>query len=699
MLHRKRTVAVRAALSVALLAVYAAVFYKVYAATWARPHMLVYRIVFITIFFAFLGLHIYLPIRKLYDFIFRHRFLITAIAFVLLVAAKINLSNISVWNYFVQPGEGSDFLGPIFGTSRAIRSDEWAVSLPRTLSYQFCAGEKYNDIIMGTLTPNLATSHLYPSLSALATPFHWGYYFLGMEYGLSFYWCGILLFTLLASNEFFLIISGRKRLLSFMGACALTFSPFFLWWSSVLELTYGLGAMVFIWYFLHTDKRYQRILCGLGVAVFGSAFVCTLYPAWLVPLGYVYLAIIVWCFVKNFDQVKQFRVWDWVIFGLTVALAFAIIATYMYNQSEYVAAVANTVYPGKREVTGGFSLIQMFTYPATAKFGFMGDGINASELSNVFSFYPLPMFLAVYAMVKSKKKDLLLILMLFLSVVFTLYCTVGLPYLVAKLTLMTYSMATRVAPILGVIQIILLVRSVALMQDADCFVPKLPAILIALALGLGTMYLCLRYFEIPNYISLRYSLVLFVLIVFWAFGFMAKCHPRVRQSALALFIAFEIVTGAQVLPIQKGTDAIYSKPLAKAVSEIVEEDPDAKWIALDNWLYADFIAACGASTLNSNNYMPNFSLWQSLFDEQTYAMYNDIYNRYAHVNVALTEGTTTLELQYMDQIKLNINPNDLDLANVSYLVSGQPLNLSGSYECTFQQLYSEAGMYIYEVVY
>lgn len=130
-------------------------------------------------------------------------------------------------------------------------------------------------------------------------------------------------------------------------------------------------------------------------------------------------------------------------------------------------------------------------------------------------------------MVRARKKDLLMILLLCLSVVFTIYCTVGLPYLVAKLTLLTYSMPTRLAPILGVLQIILLVRSVALMQDEDCFVPRLPAILAAVALSGVTMYLCLRYFEIPNYLSLRYSLVLFVLIAFWAFCFMAKCPQRV----------------------------------------------------------------------------------------------------------------------------------------------------------------------------
>lgn len=697
MLHRKRTVAVRAALSVALLVVYAAVFYKVYAATWARPHMLVYRIVFITIFFAFLGLHIYLPIRKLYDFIFRHRFLLTAIAFVLLVAAKINLSNISVWNYFVQPGEGSDFLGPIFGTSRAIRSDEWAVSLPRTLSYQFCAGEKYNDIIMGTLTPNLSTSHLYPSLSALATPFYWGYYFLGMEYGLSFYWCGIILFTLLASNEFFLIISGRKKLLSFMGAAALTFSPFFLWWSSVQELSYGLGAVVFIWYFLHNTKTYQRILCGLGVAVFGSAFVCTLYPAWLVPFGYIWLSIIIWSFVKNFSNIKAFRVWDWVIFGLTVVLALAVVAMYLYNQIDYITAISNTVYPGHREVTGGFTLLDLFRYPASSKFGWAENGINTTEFSSVFSFYPLPTVLALYVMIRARRKDLLMILLLCVSAVFTVYCTVGLPYIVAKVTLMTYSMPARVAPVLGVMQILLLARAVSVMQDEDCFICKIPAAIGAVVLGVVTMYFCGRIF--PNYIGIKFGAMTFAVIVFCAYGFMAKCHPRVRQGALAVFIAFEIATGLLVLPIQRGTDAIYSKPLAQAVSAIVEEDPDAKWIALDSWMVANFCAACGAPTINSNNYMPNFQLWQTLFDQETYESYNEIYNRYAHLNVELTEAETSLELQYTDQIKLNLNYNDLDKADIGYVVSEYSLDDVDSSKYSFQEIYSEAGIYIYKVVY
>lgn len=698
MINRKNT-AIKIVLSALLLVVYAAAVHVVCTYTWGRPHMMAYRLVFVSAFFAFLSLHIFIQIEKLYGFIFRYRFLLAAIVFVVLVAAKVNLSNIGAWNYHVQPGEGSEFVTPIFGVPRTIRSDEWAVSLPRTLSYQFCAGEKYNDIFMGTLTPNLSTSHLYPSLSALATPFHWGYYLLGMEYGLSFYWCGIMLFTLLATNEFFLIISDRKKILSFMGACALTFSTFFLWWSSVLELTFGIGAVVFIWYFLHTEKRYQRILLGFGIAVSGSGFVCGLYPAWLVPFGYVYLALIIWCLVKNFDHVKGFKAWDWVIFALTVILAFAIIGVYMQNQSEYVAAVTDTVYPGKREVTGGFSLFQLFYYPASSKFFLADNGINASEYSSIFSFYPLPTILALYSMIKSRKKDLYMILLLCVSAVFTIYCTLGLPYIVAKLTLMTYSTQFRVIPVLGVIQIMLLIRSIALMEDTDCFVPRIPALLGALVLAGGSLWLCVTVFPVKQYIGVVYGIGIAVLIAFCAYGFMAKCHPKLRQSALILFIVFEMATGMMVLPIQKGADAIYSKPVAKAISAVVEEDPDAKWIVLDSWVIANFSAACGASTINSNNYMPNFELWHTLFDQEEYEANNDIFNRYAHIEVQMVDGETSLELLSADLIKLNLSYEDLDKLGVEYVVSLNSLEDSGGTACTFRELYSGSNMYVYEVVY
>ena len=202
-----------------------------------------------------------------------------------------------------------------------------------------------------------------------------------------------------------------------------------------------------------------------------------------------------------------------------------------------------------------------------------------------------------------------------------------------------------------------------------------------------------------DYITVPYGIAMGLLIFIFAWGFMANTKVVIRNGVIILFILYHLVTGVLVWPVQKGADAIYSKPLAHAISEIVEEDPDAKWIALDNWVISNFCAACGASTITSNNYMPNFALWQSLFDEETYLSYNDIYNRYANMTANITEGETTLTLIQADLVQLDINPDDLKKIDVEYIVSYHELQNSTAYDCTFEELYNEAGMYIYRAVY
>lgn len=701
--ERRRKKLVQSVLTVLLMLVYLAGVFVVYRATATRPHMLMYRLAIVTVVAAFAAMHIFVDIKKIYNFIFQHRFLLAAIAFVILVLAKINFSNIANWNAYVQPGEGSDFITPVFGKARSIRSDEWAVSTPRAFTYQYCAGEKYNSIIMGTLTPNQVTSHISLSLSALATPFYWGYLFLDAEHGLSFYWCGYLLVMLLASNEFFLIITDRKKLLSFSGATALTFSGFYLWWSGISSLTSGMAVVVLVWYFMHTEKRWCRALYGLGVMIFGASFICELYPAWQVVSGYIYLAFLIWALVTNFENIKRFKVWDWVIFGLVLAGVCTIVIAFLLGQREYTEAIMNTVYPGQRVDAGGNALVWQFLYPSNAKFVYDAQGLNTSEYSRAFSLYPLPMFMALFTMIKARKKDLLSIMLLCVAVFYTLYITTGLPMIIAKLTLMTYTMTGRVIPYIDVLQIILLIRSMSLMQDRKCFVPRLPAMLIAVVLSAGTMLICTYVFRTMttavDYITVPYGIAMGLLIFIFAWGFMANTKVVIRNGVIILFILYHLVTGVLVWPVQKGADAIYSKPLAHAISEIVEEDPDAKWIALDNWVISNFCAACGASTITSNNYMPNFTLWQSLFDEETYLSYNDIYNRYANMTANITEGETTLTLIQADLVQLDINPDDLKKIDVEYIVSYHELQNSTAYDCTFEELYNEAGMYIYRAVY
>ena len=669
--------------------------YILYDVCSNRPFLFVYRTGLVCIAYTFVMLHLFCDIKKLYDFIFRYRIAIGVGVFLLLVISKINFSSIGMWNTYIQPGSGSDFNTPVFGSPKPIRSDEWAIGTPKLFTYQYFAGEKINDIIMASPHSNLSASGLQFSLSMLAKPFNIGYYFLGPEYGLSIFWCGMLVFELLMYFEFFLVFSNQKKLLSLMGSFLVTFSSFNLWWSFASAITYGASAVLFIYYFFSSSSIIKRVLFAFLVAVFGAAFVGNLYPAWLVPLGYLYLGIIIWCLIKNYEKIKKLRWFDWLICVVGVFFAFCIIFACLYNQRDYTEAITNTVYPGEREDTGWYSLYKLFLYPVSLKFPFDHTSINTSENGTFFSFFPLPIILSVFSLIKTKKIDFLSIWLIILSIYYTIYCTIGLPYVVAKYTLLTYSTAWRVADILGYIQIILLIRSISTMREFDIFIPKWLAILVSAIIGLLTLKICYKYFS--NYVGIQYLVIVIAFIIAVMFVCMAVRNKKVFISVSVVLSAVIVACGIYVLPIQRGIDVIYEKPAAIETQKIVKNDPDASWIAVDQWVEANFYAACGAKVINSNNYVPNMEMWLKLFPD---GEYEDIYNRYSNMIISLTSEQSVPELIQADLIKLNLNFSELEKLDVKYIASKHEVIIPDEYtDISIECIYVENGIYIYSLNY
>ena len=119
--------------------------------------MTVYRTVILFCIAFFLLLHIIVKIKVFYDIVFRYRYLIAVAVFLVLVANKINFSSVAMYDYHIQPGLGSEFIEPVFGQGRPIRSDEWLVTTPIQLSAQY-PPDPYGNINMiarGTATENM----------------------------------------------------------------------------------------------------------------------------------------------------------------------------------------------------------------------------------------------------------------------------------------------------------------------------------------------------------------------------------------------------------------------------------------------------------------------------------------------------------------------------------------------------------------
>ncbi len=649
------------------------------------------RAVLLILLFGFLGAHCFLDIPQMYRWIFEKRVWISLGLFAFLVLNRYHFSSIGQFDRYIQPGDGSQYVAPVAGQSRAIRSDEWMLGVPRFLSAEYSDYGKYNQIVRAEKTTNLSASGLYRSYSALAQPMDWGFYLFGSEIGLSFRWCFKMVFGFLFSFEFCLILTRKKKLLSLLGASLIWFSSCNMWWSTMNWILAGEAALVFVWYFLEAKDRRKRMLWGLGLAVSASCFlVVDLYPAWQVPAGYLYLMVLVWMIAEHWQEIRSYRWKDWLLTAGCLAFLISIAGVYLLNDMEYLTDIMNTKYPGQRVSYGGRTIQQLLGYLPTFLTS-LEQYANPSEAGRFVSFFPIPWVLALVVFVRSRKKDLLTGLLLAGSTFLSLYCMVELPEFLARISLLTYSTPERTALVLGFAQILLLLAAVSRCEEWEGL--SLPAgICTVLLTGIVTVWYSRQCY--PDYPRWIYFAVLGILVFGALLPVISGFGENLRPWAMAGLSLLLIVTGLRVNPLMCGLDAIRSKPAAEAVAQITEQDSTGKWLAVENIAAGNFLIACGAPAVNSVNYIPNMDLWKKLDPK---GEKEEIYNRYAHIQVFLTEEDTEMELVQADLINLRLSCEDLKKLGITYLFASH--SLDELEDLPVKSLYEENGVYIYKMEY
>jgi len=666
-----------------------------------------YRSVFVFIVLMFVLTHVIVNIRVFYNLLFKYRYVVAVLIFLLLVIGRIHFSSVSMFAFHIQPGYGTELTMPIFGTPNAIRSDEWAVTTPILLSAQHGPEPyaHYNFIARGAATENMPFGMTF-NLATLAFPLSIFYIF-GVEYGFSARWVGMLIMTFMVTLEFMHIVSGKKRLFALAGACVITFSPLFQWWSYIVFIPAGLGTLVCFYYFLQANSKVKRLLLSLGITIFLSMFINNLYPAWQVPAGYLYLGLAIWIIADNWGSVKKLDKFDWGILGLTVVLTAAVVGTYLHAASEYVYGISNTIYPGVRHRTGGGITFSNFTNrmmnggifgPMATERAFVHT--NHSEFGGMYTLFPIPLLFAVFMMVRRKTVDLLSVILIGYSVALGTYVYFGWPEWLARATLMSFSMTSRALDVLLFAQVLLFARALSwlpaekkeLCKRANVIAAACAVVIsagltgVAMAFGFNTVT-----FTYP--IGLMYFLITFVGIAFVLYSIFTFLHnKKVYLAACVYLVVISGMTWMNIHPVMIGLDAIYSKPLASVVSELAV-DKNERWISLDHVFYGpSFLIATGAPTINSTQFYPNLELWHTLDPDRNY---EEVYNRYAHVSVELTAGNTGFELWHADHILLRLSYHDLSTAGVRFIHTTEPLESNDIVEFTL--LYYEGGSRVYSV--
>lgn len=656
--------------------------------------ILFYRsfILFFVVFF--LSLHFVYPVKKIYDFMFKYRWYIGICLLLFVTLFKINGDSMAYYTMTIQ-GDKVDALSyPIFGKIRTIRSDEFLVNNPGIFASVMNnpSFEKYNTILRGTDTLNII-SGVYKGLAMIAyQPWKLIFTILPLENAFSFYFYFVPVFAFLFCMELFYILS-KNKLVAFTGATLTIFSSYFLWWGFPNYLLSGTATIVFFYKFINEKNIKKQIVFGLLMALSFSVFVCNLYPAWQVPVGYVFLVIGIWMIKENFERIKgQSKVQRFIFFG-AMGICVLLVLSYFISTKEYIQIINQTVYPGKRVEYGSNEIGKLLCY-AQSLFFPIKDMYNNSESGVFFCLFPLSTLLSLYYSIKSKKKDLLSILLLIVEIPMIIYTTIGLPPIIAKLLLFTHSTSVRMIDILGFVQVILIVRLLSFYKDEKHIKPIVGGI-VAIAFACESVLICK--YSFLDYLNKYWMILLFILIFFLSFYLMTNYKGKGFKKFEILISLVSICSGLCVRPISIGLSSVYAKPAAQEIKKIVSKDPTSKWVTIGGIETPSFTVMCGAPTINFVNTYPNLKLWHTLDPDKKY---EKIYNRYEHVKVILTQEDTSFALLQNDYITLNLSYKDLKKAKLKYVFTNGDcdIDFNNGY-VKFDKVYDESGVNIYKIKY
>lgn len=644
---------------------------------------------------------------KFLNFIINKRLIIGILIIILFTILKISGSSINEWNTFFNDGE--NYNGVLLGESRSIRSDEWAVFTPMALSQTKSDFSYFNDIVRGTST-DMYIEYGQPVLdySIIFRPFQIGYLFLGAEMGLAFFWCSRFIILFLISFEFCLKIITRQGsnlhrnyLFSFLYACSLSLSSFIQWWFSInglVEMLFfaQLALILFNQYFQEKSKL-KKFFFSICISWCACGFILTFYPPWQVPTGYILLLFIIYIFINNFKNYK-FNKYDLINIFIFIIFLGCSLGYIFYRSWDTILSILNTVYPGNRETTGGGILYNFFYYTANlfTPFDTNVPGSNVCEIASVFTLFPLNIlfciFILIYQHKTKKKKDLLLILLLIFTIFLSVYCILGFPATLSKLTLLSLSQSGRTVAIIGILNLIILLRSIFIAKELSINLFK-PIYTISYILC-AEVIVFFSNEALPEYLTKQRLLLinLFIFLILFAIYLYLNKHHSIFISLI--FLSIGIICGCTVNPIQHGLDAIYEHSIIKEIEKLNTEDP-GKWIVAEcSFPINNIPIMAGAPCINSTNVYPNLKLWSSLDQDNKY---EDIYNRYAHINIKFTKKKdTSFELLQADSFSVNLSLKDLNKINPQYILTQSNLSKFNLEKYNYKIVYAKNNYYIYK---
>ena len=660
-----------------------------YEVVFSKKRLLLLGLVSIFIIFNFI-----FDYKKIWNFIFKYRYLVGFIIFFILVALGIHIYSLNDYNAGIQPGSYVAEAEPFWGNNRSIRSDEFLANTPVVLSQSKLG-------IFDITNPNVMAANgpilMFPkassfNISIIGAPNYLGFLFLNTTSGYSFYSLLPYFIAFFSTFEFFLMMTKRNKILSLVGTLLLIFSAQVLWFTCSNYLSYGFICILLFKKLITSKSIWKKVLFSIIIGWAGACYALLVYPAWQIPFFYLFLLIAIWVVYENRNTlyIRNF-------FYLPISFLIAAIITLpaIVDSLEVINLLSNTVYPGARDSTGGNSWERLFLWSISPFYGVKGS-LNTCEYAQFLCFYPAPIIIGLYQIIKNiknKNNDLLLLLLVIFAILLNIWNFIPID-IFAKITLLNMSTPQRSQVVVAVTCILILVRWF------DCYAgEKQSKVKIVISLILGLLITAWSVY-VSNSITNDYTgnILAILLTGFFTIILFAVIlnNKKINTLLYSILIAISIFICATVNPLSMGLGSIYNKPISEEINNISNNNTDGIWIAANANLYqSNFALANGAKIINSVNFYPQMELWKKIDPD---LKYKNVYNRYAHFTIYLTNEESKFELLQPDYIRLMLNVNDLEKLQINYILSiEQNLNDFSNNQVTISKIYDEDGSCIYKI--
>ncbi len=580
--------------------------------------------------------------------------------------------------------------------SRPIRSDEWLVLSPMAI------GQVRHQPAFPVVNKNLGpdgqnmlvvgmTSVPVLSVAELGRPATWGYFFLPLPQAMAWHWWFPAFACVLGLWACFSVLFPGQWRTGFVLSLCFVMSPYVVAWSywPAYVTMFAATAFAAVVALFKGSRRGLKPVLALVVGISASGFALILYPAWQVPLAYLFAFLLVAVVVRDWRSLR-FSVGNvtWLVLGL--ALAAVIVGGWWLEARDAVAAMVATIYPGQRTAVAGGGMEPWYMARGftnfTSLYGDLKGVSNSSEVSS-FLYFLVPAFVgAVFNRAHTgKNKPIFFAILAFLALALW-YQYVGFPVKLAQLTQWGRSVPTRVDIAVGVASFALLATALVKNAGAEEREGDTPAKRvgagIAAALWVALIWWGMQHAPEPVASLMdRPRQVLMLVFIGWCSYALAARWSRAFLVSLLALLLFSTAAFNPWTAITKSSES------TSAAGDCIMGE--GRTLVLGSHVPAMTLMASGCKVLNGVSYYPQMSLWRALDPSGQQA---GIYNRYQHLLVDLADlkgsPAPVLVSPQSDVIHITVDPRGFDFARlpISYVLVRSDATMTLSSNPTLQKM-------------